>query len=669
MSKSLRFKRILSAILAVSMVFALPVAVMASEAGAGTAAPLPLRAVFEAAGAEVLWADDGTITVNYGGDVLIFSVGSGTAYRNGEQISLAYPVFVDEHWRSVIQYDDVAFLFEGESELFRLAKRTAVTQGYHFSAIAGIPGITVALVHRDTGYTWTQGIGWADTANNRFVNENTLFDTGSIVKSFTAILIMQLVEQGLIELDTPIVTYLPDFYIQPHPVYGGDYRNITPRMLLSHVSGIATDIFCGMATLGGRYAGYMNNLLENLAQMHMDNAELNRFAYANIGYVLLGVLAASMNGHDNFFEGFDELIRENILVPAGMGSSGFDVGLDSYIARPYISTGICGIEALGDLVLASPISTGGLFSNAHDMARFMHMMLNGGSIGGEQILAEDSVRQMRTVQDFDFALSPSIQTGLGLYRMVLPGGFTSIGHGGNFMFYHSEMIFDFDAGIGVFVSTNSVGGAGTVVSLATDILAAAVYEKTGVPPPSAQPLAPSEPVELPREQLERVAGFYVPLGWLRVSDENVLYFDLTEHGLGILEYTPLADGSFMLNATGNRYWFEEINGIMAALNADRTAIVVERIDDFWYADENFARWVGTYAYHSQAPSSHPSFPFAFIGVNAEGWATFNNAPLIRVDDYTYFIAGTGRNLGAVIRFWEEGGNTYLQWAGTTFVKN
>ena len=640
-----------------------PRAVYATEEGA---ALLPLRMVFEAEGAVISWDyEAGAISALHNGVEFLFTPQSHTAERDGVPFQLSRPVVIDQDSRARIAFDDIAFLFESEEGLFPNTKQTAVETAYQFLEAFNIPGMTISVVHRDSGYTWTQGIGFADVAGSRYVNEMTLFDMGSIAKVFAAISVMQLVEEGLIDLDEPITTYLPGFTVQPHPVHGGDYRNITARMLLSHFSGLPVDFFGGMMTTDGHYQGFMNNFLYRMADAHMDNAELVRMAYANNAFTLVGVLVAYVTGNDNFFEGYANFVQENILTPAQMDSTTFFITQYSYKALPHDLEGLA-----AELVFASPLSAGGLFSNAHDMARFMHIILNGGSFEGGQILNPASVNEMFTVQNFDQSLNPQVRTGLGTLHMTHQDGFTSSGHDGNIIHYHSAMQFDFEAGIGVFISTNGMGGAAASTALAHAVLSAAVYEKTGVSR-ALQPLPPGVPTELAREVLEGFAGFYTAIGRLSIDEDNNLYATLP--GLPIpLIFTPYEDGSF--GSLLGRFWIEELDGRMVVFQGDhRLLLVAERIDNPWQADENFERWTGTYLYYSEIPGALELIPFITIAVDDDGYAVLilgegSHTPIGKIDDNTFHILGTGRNLGMVIRLSEVDGTDWLYIAGTRFVR-
>ena len=351
-----------------------------------------------------------------------------------------------------------------------------------------MPGMTVAFVDLDSGFTWTQGFGYADTVRGIPVIDETIFNMASISKPFTAIALMQLVEQGLIDLDEPITTYLPEFSMLPHPEYGGNYQNITIRMLLNHTAGIPRDYgafernldglgdtnwsFVGgniqgletyadimfMGSLNSHQPEYMNHLLTNISALTMEFTEGIRFKYSNLGYTILGILIASVSGSDNYFEGFIGHMNEHILAPAQMNESTFVMTEEftSFMAMPYLNA-LLGQE---EVLFVNALSTGGLFSTAKDMARFMHIILASDGI----FLCDEYLRKM-----FDFG---EIEYGLGF----MPMGTDAIGHTG-FWQHSSTMLLNLEYGLGVFIAVNS-GDSPTL--FADMILASAIEERNTI---------------------------------------------------------------------------------------------------------------------------------------------------------------------------------------------
>lgn len=411
------------------------------------------------------------------------------------------------------------------SGMFETTKQVALEQTAALMEMFGVPGVTMALVDVDSGFTWTQGLGYAYAAGGVAVTEHTLFPIASSAKVFTAVAVMQLVEAGLLDLDEPIITYLPEFSVLPNPLYGGDYRNITTRMLLTHTSGLHEalgDYFVNI--YGGPNRYIMNSMLPFLASQHMQNEEINRITYNNTGYILLGILVARLSGAENYFDGFVNFAQENIFNPAGMSSSSFDI---TPYNRPYIALPHYDAETASEFFLyIGGTPAGGMVSNAVDMARFMHIMLNGGIYGNDEstrILQPSTIEAMLPVENFGINFPTSAPTGmemgLGFMHLSRSNGAISTGHGGNLL-HHTEMIIDFENGIGVFVSVNAIAGGAVPGLIGEAIWKAAVYEKTGV----EVPLNAYFGTPFVAENLEELVGWYATAGELRLNQDGVLYF-------------------------------------------------------------------------------------------------------------------------------------------------
>ena len=377
-----------------------------------------------------------------------------------------------------------------------------------------IPGVTIALVDAETGFSWTQGFGYADSGNGLRVDEHTLFQIGSASKLFTAVAIMQLVEQGIIDLDKPIVTYLPEFSILPSFRFGGNPDNITARMLLTNTSGVVSDNFGGgFMTVGNEhYRGAMNDALDWIVTQEMTFEEGTQFDYANTGWVLLGIIAARMTGHSDYFDGFVQYTDEFIFELLGMDRSTYQfLGSLTNVAMPYLETG-----TPEEMFLTNALSAGSVLSSAHDMARFMQTMLSDGTLDGQRLLTQETIMYMLQNHTTHVEMAPGFEGyGLGAIHMNV-NGLETVGHGGNSLFYHTELIFNLENGLGVFVSTNSATGAAAASPIAHEIMAAALMEKTGsVPRVEAEDvplgLAGLEPVTLSGDALENFiqwAGIY-----------------------------------------------------------------------------------------------------------------------------------------------------------------
>jgi len=554
--------------------------------------------------------------------------------------------------------------YEETAGEFPATRQVAIETAAELMETLSIAGMTMAVVDIDTGFTWLQSFGYADVANQVPVTSYTLFNIGSTAKVFTSIAILQLVEAGILDLDEPIVTYLPEFSMLPNPVFGGDYRNITTRMLITHTSGVHEYSGDGFATIDGHDRNLKNNLLPILANLHMQNEEMNRMTYNNTGYALLGILVAALTGSENYFDGFVRYTQENIFTPADMVSSSFEINRYN---RPYVALPYDNATTPSEWILyVGPTSAGGMVSNALDMAQFMRTMLGGGG----EILSPESVQAMAEVQDlgiiYPTAMPGNMQMGLGLMSLPRPGGFVTTGHAGGLQ-HVTEMFLDFDNGIGVFVSSNSITAGAAVTHLALAALSTAVYEKTGAPPVQTVDLddrnrfVPQTPLEL--------VGWYTLAGELALDSTGLLRFTLPGFPIP-LNLIPIGDGRFE-TALGIEFHFEKIGGIMF-LFADGE-MLGERIE-VSPVTADFERWIGTYFVFDESdnPLITPLTPATTIGINESGFAYFNQGGIMhlmnRVDDYTFHFPGRHRLFGSIAEFSMDGDIASFTYSDWTFVR-
>jgi CubicO group peptidase (beta-lactamase class C family) len=173
-------------------------------------------------------------------------------------------------------------------------------------SIRHIPGLALAVI-RDGVPVKVKGYGLGNVELNVPVSPQTIFQSASIGKQFTATLVMLLVEQGKINLDAPITTYLPN-----SPAAWG---TITARHLLTHTSGIVDHAGDSLA-VNFRLDYTEDQLLEKIRQMPLAFKPGEKWAYSNSGYVLLGILIHKVSGQ---FHG--DLLQRYIFDPLSMGTA------------------------------------------------------------------------------------------------------------------------------------------------------------------------------------------------------------------------------------------------------------------------------------------------------------------------------------------------------------
>lgn len=179
----------------------------------------------------------------------------------------------------------------------------------HFAQIVaerGVPGASVAVLTQ--GQVLTAAGGVLSRATGVEVTTDSLFQIGSITKLWTSALVMQLADEGLVDLDAPLRTYLPEFRVGDEAAASA----ITTRQLLCHVAGFEGDIF----TDTGRGDDAVEKYLASIHDIPQLFAPGEVFSYNNTGFVVLGRLVEVLRGKP-----FDEVLAERLVAPLGSRTS------------------------------------------------------------------------------------------------------------------------------------------------------------------------------------------------------------------------------------------------------------------------------------------------------------------------------------------------------------
>ncbi|MFX4293859.1 serine hydrolase domain-containing protein [Streptomyces bohaiensis] len=333
---------------------------------------------------------------------------------------------------------------------------TAWLDGFFPAALeaTAIPGATVSVVH-DGELLTARGYGWADTGvdgDRAAVDpEETLFRVGSVSKLFTATAVMQLVEAGEVELDTPVAEYV-DF-----PVPHAFDTEVTLRHLLTHTPGFEERV-AGLIEMDGDAPDLRAQLAADPPEQVYEPGTTP--AYSNYGSALAGHVVEQVSGVP-----FDAYVDEHILAPLGMDSSTFTQPLPEEL-RDRLAAGYTSIDAeeSGPFeVVTAP--AGALTASATDMARFMLAHL--GELDGDAALLADGTREEMHSPGLDHDALGTLADGprmtLGFFEEDR-NGHRALGHGGDTNFFHSHLQLYPDHGTGVFVSVNG-GGADDLASV------------------------------------------------------------------------------------------------------------------------------------------------------------------------------------------------------------
>ncbi|MFO7538150.1 MAG: serine hydrolase domain-containing protein [Chloroflexota bacterium] len=383
-----------------------------------------------------------------------------------------------------------------------------------------IPGAVVAVMVNGRLHL-TKGYGYADLAGQRPVTPTTLFDVGSVSKLFTYTAVMQLVEQGRLDLHTDINQYLtrfqiPDTYLQP----------VTAAHLLTHTGGFDEWDIGAAARTQDEVLSVCDYLAQRLPPRVRPAGQL--LVYANHGTALAGCLVEEISG-----QAFADYVAQHILAPLGMAQSsfGWPPELMAQMATGY--------ELRPDGPHPYPIyyrhygPAGELKTTAVDISRFMIAHLQNGRFEDAQILQPETVALMHRQQYSHDPRLPGFTYGffedeLNGRRAILHGGDTT-------PTFSSLLLLLPEENVGLFIAHNTVDW-----HFRQQLVEAFMnrYFPAVIPPDPIQPLA-----NLQREQY---AGYYLPSLVQRNSNiEKVLglfsQFRLTAEPDGTLTLHPGGD--------------------------------------------------------------------------------------------------------------------------------
>ncbi|WP_433263386.1 serine hydrolase domain-containing protein [Actinosynnema sp. CS-041913] len=383
----------------------------------------------------------------------------------------------------------------------------------------GVPGAQAAVLV--DGEVVDAAAGVLSVATGVETTTDSVFQVGSITKVWTATLVMQLVEDGLLDLDEPVVKYLPEFRVAD----AGATSVITARHLLDHTAGFDGDLFHRTGRGDDAVEKYLATITD-AAQIHQPGA---MFSYCNSGYVVLGRLVEVLRG-----KLFGAVLHERIVRPLGLrhvatnadeailfrAAVGHLPGDDGPVPAP-----VWGLEA-------SNAPAGAMLAmRARDLLGWAKAHLDGGG----PILGEASARAMRVPQtDVPFTAHLAAKWGLGWE--LFDFGADVFGHDGATIGQTAFLRISGETGIAVALLTNGQNGG----ALYGDIVAGVLRQYAGADVPG-YPTPPADPGPL---DAARITGTYeTPVIGYAVS--------VDDEGRGWVETIPHTEQAKMLVPRGS----------------------------------------------------------------------------------------------------------------------
>ncbi|MGO4696742.1 serine hydrolase [Paenibacillus sp. 2TAB26] len=365
---------------------------------------------------------------------------------------------------------------------------------------SSLAGSAVVVVGNDK-VLLNKGYGYADVESKKPVDpDKTMFRIASISKVFTATAVMQLVEEGKIDLDQDVSPYLKGVTI---PNKTGS--KLTMRHLLTHTTGFdKTDVLTAPDATRKDYP-LEQYIKENLPTIVRKPGAAYR--YDNLAFNYQGLIVQNVTGKP-----FEQVIDEQIFHPLQMTNSDFRM-TDKVLEN--LATGYNQLKEPWPQYQLTPTIApdGGMFATGTDMSKFMLAQLNGGKLGENRILQENTVKEMQRVQVGIHSEIPNMALGFEMFFQEHFNGETVIGKGGDLEGYHSWMWLLPEQKVGGFVVTNSDAS-----DIREQLFAAFMdhyYPKTEKERPA---------IALTKAQLARFEGSYqylrAPLVYYKVKAED-----------------------------------------------------------------------------------------------------------------------------------------------------
>ena len=346
----------------------------------------------------------------------------------------------------------------------------------------GIPGVAVGILHK--GETVTAGFGVTNVNHPLPVTDDTLFQIGSITKTFTVTAIMRLVEMGKLDLGVTVRTYLPDFKVSDEMVAS----QATVHHLLTHMGGWEGDFFDDTGAGDDALAKYVTNMakLEQLAPLG------TVFSYCNSGFSLAGYIIEMVTG-----KRYQVALKELVLDPVGLKNSYVEPS-DVMIHRFAVGHTVTGEGARVARpwpLARSACPAGGITCDVQDLLRYARFHLGDGRTEDEtKLLSPESIAQMQSPQVTIWG-----DEGMGLSWFIIEiEGKRLLEHGGGTNGQVSQLVVIPEHDFAIAILTNADRG-GLVIQ---EIARWALKQQLGFEVPDPKPIESSE------EELASYVGRY-----------------------------------------------------------------------------------------------------------------------------------------------------------------
>lgn len=312
-----------------------------------------------------------------------------------------------------------------------------------------LPGLAFGIVI-DGELAYAKGFGVTGTDNKAVPDADTVYRIGSISKSFTALALMAVRDEGLVELDDPLATWIPEAEKLVYP--SRDSRPLTLRQLANHTSGLPR-----MGTFDPESGVSEDVVVKSLDKLALEAAPGTRWSYSNLGFGLLGIAiahAAKTSLHD--------LIASRITKPLGMTATAWDhTQVPAAKLAPAYQPGPKGPAPRTPSRIGAIDGAGGIYSSVRDMAKYVALQL--GAYPPRSSDDPGPLRRATLREAHGTGVSMALRQEPSVSAMSYGFGWSQerscrfddlVGHGGAIDSYRSQITFSPSRGVGVIVLTN-----------------------------------------------------------------------------------------------------------------------------------------------------------------------------------------------------------------------
>jgi CubicO group peptidase (beta-lactamase class C family) len=306
-----------------------------------------------------------------------------------------------------------------------------------------IPGAAVALVHEGR-VIFSRCYGYADIEKKVAITEDTYFMVGSLTKSFTALAVLNLIEQGKIDPNADIKKYIPDFSIRS---FNDGEAPITVNHLLTHTSGLMIDYYARFNS----EKKYSNaDLLSQLRNEYLCFKPGSACKYSNIGYRLLSMIIEQVTG-----ERFEDYLEKEVFKPLGLNESSFDYTDDMAFSMSKGHEGHTEVSRLDN----EDKSASGLFSTLKDMTVFLKFLTSrpiqsSGGINNDKII-DSIIKNANPAIDTFYDNKNTYSSGWYLNFYQFQGIHTVLSNSGSINGFSTAVAYIPEKRLGIIILTNS----------------------------------------------------------------------------------------------------------------------------------------------------------------------------------------------------------------------